>query len=88
MRKEDRIIDEKEIDRWPGTPCHIKPLFCTPHELQEDVAGIHRNFYSVPSMFRRLPMPLNTSAIASWVLNISQRRVSLNVEEENNFTAY
>jgi hypothetical protein len=30
-------------------------------------------------------MPLNTSAIASWVLNFSQRKVAT---EDNNFTAY
>jgi hypothetical protein len=47
--------------------------------------GIHRNFYSLPSIFRWLPMPLNTSAVASWVLNFQKRRVS---EEENHFTAY
>ena len=85
MRQQDRIIEEKEIGRWPGQPCHIKPLYCTPGELEREVLGIHRNFYSLPSIFRRLPMPLNTSAVASWVLNFQQRRVS---EEENHFTAY
>ena len=75
MRQQDRIIDEGGIGRWPGQPCHIKPLFCTPRELERDVQSIHRQFYSAPSMLRRLPMPLNISAIASWVLNFSQRRV-------------
>jgi hypothetical protein len=88
MRNQDRIIEESEIGRWPGQPCHIKPLYCTPMELQENVHGIHRNFYSFPSMVRRLPLPLNTSAIASWVLNFSQRRMAAHVDEEHNFTAY
>ena len=88
MRQQDRIIDEEGIGRWPGQPCHIKPLFCTPRELEEDVQEIHRKFYSFPSMFRRLPMPLNTSAIASWVLNFSQRKVSAHADSEHNFTAY
>jgi radical SAM superfamily enzyme YgiQ (UPF0313 family) len=88
MRKQDRIIEESEIDRWPSPTCHIKPLYCTPQELEQDVQGIHRNFYSLPSMFRRLPMPLNTSSIASWVLNFSQRRVSAHADEADNFTAY
>jgi hypothetical protein len=88
MRQQERIIEEKEIGRWPGQPCHIKPLFCTPDELQQDVHAIHRKFYSLPSIFRRLPMPLNTSTIASWVLNFSQRRVASHANEELNFTNY
>jgi radical SAM superfamily enzyme YgiQ (UPF0313 family) len=88
MRQEDRILDEPGIGRWPSQTCHIKPNFCTPQELEEDVRGIHKRFYSFPSMIRRLPMPVNTSAIASWVLNLSQRRVSAHPTREHNFTSY
>ena len=88
MRQEDRIIDEPEIGRWPGQPCHIKPKFCTPKELQQDVTAIHKNFYSFPSIVKRLPMPTSTSAIASWVLNLSQRSVAARSDEENHFTTY
>ncbi|HEY1790723.1 MAG TPA: radical SAM protein [Verrucomicrobiae bacterium] len=88
MRQQERIIEEKEIGRWPGQPCHVKPLYCTPQELQADVHGIHQKFYSLGSMFRRLPMPTSTSAIASWVLNFSQRRVTAHADSEHNFTAY
>ena len=88
MRQEERIVDEEEIGRWPGQPCHILPRFCTPRELQEQVQGIHRDFYNLSSMFRRLPLPLNTPAIASWVLNFAQRRVSAHADGELNFTAY
>ena len=88
MRQQNRIIDEHEIGRWPGQPCHIRPLYCTPRELQEDVQGIHRKFYSLPSMVRRLPLPVKTPAIASWMLNLSQRRVSDHFDGENNFTSY
>jgi radical SAM superfamily enzyme YgiQ (UPF0313 family) len=88
MRQQDRIIDEAEIGRWPGQPCHIKPLFCTPGELEQDVQRIHRDLYSFPSMFRRLPLPASTSAIASWVLNFSQRRVAAHADQGHNFTEY
>jgi radical SAM superfamily enzyme YgiQ (UPF0313 family) len=88
MRQQDRIINEREIGRWPGQPCHLKPLYCSPQELEEGVQRIHRRFYSLPSMIRRLPMPLNTSAIASWTLNLSQRRVAAHADTENHFTSY
>lgn len=88
MRQQNRIIDEAEIGRWPGQPCHIKPLYCTPQELQENILGIHKRFYSFRSMFRRLPMPINTSAIASWVLNFSQRGMAAHANEGHNFTSY
>ena len=88
MRQQDRVINESEIRRWPGQPCHIKPLYCSPLELEEDIQSMHRRFYSLPSMFRRMPMPLNTSAIASWTLNLSQRRVSAHVDKQNHFASY
>jgi radical SAM superfamily enzyme YgiQ (UPF0313 family) len=88
MLQQDRIIDESEIGRWPGEPCHIRPLHCTPSELEQQVQGIHRRFYSLPSMVRRLPLPVNTSAIASWVLNFSQRHAAAYADEESNFTGY
>jgi len=88
MRQQDRIIEESEIGRWPGQPCHIKPLYCTPEELEQDVLGIHQKFYTLPSMVRRLPMPLNTSAFASWMLNLSQRHVAAHAHEGHNFTWY
>ena len=88
MLQQDRIIDEHEVGRWPSQTCHIKPLYCSPNELERDVRGIHRRFYSLPSMIRRLPMPVNTSAIASWVLNFSQRKVTAHADSEHNFTSY
>ncbi len=86
MRQQNRILDEQEIGRWPGQPCHIKPLYCTPQELRRNVWDIHRKFYSLSSMIRRLPLPLTGSAIASWVLNLSQRRVGRHADTELNFT--
>jgi radical SAM superfamily enzyme YgiQ (UPF0313 family) len=88
MRQQNRILNEKDIDRWPGNPAHIVPLYCTPRELEEQVEGIHRRFYSFPSIFRRLPLPTSTSAVASWVLNFAQRKVGTDATEESNFTAY
>lgn len=88
MREQNRILNESEIGRWPGQPCHIQPRYCTPRELEQDVKQLYRQFYSLSSMVRRLPLPLSTPAIASWVLNFSQRHVAARPLEENNFTDY
>jgi len=37
---------------------------------------MYRQFYSLRSMFSRLPMPVNQSNIASWVINLSQRHLT------------
>jgi hypothetical protein len=88
IRQQDRVINESEIGRWPGQPRCIKPLYCSPRELEEHMQSMHRRFYSLPSMFRRLPVPFNTSAIASWTLNLSQHRVSAHVDKQNQFNSY
>ncbi len=88
MRRQNRILDEGEIGRWPGEPCHILPSYCTPGELERGVQRMYREFYSFPSMVRRLPLPLSASGITSWVLNFSQSRAAASPLEEDNFTAY
>ena len=75
MRQEGRILDEKHMRRTPGNVCDIKPLYCSPEELEENVQNMYDQFYSLPSMFRRLPAPATKSNIASWILNVSQRRM-------------
>jgi radical SAM superfamily enzyme YgiQ (UPF0313 family) len=88
MRQEKRILRETEIGRWPGQACHIQPRSCTPRELESQVQDLYRKFYGLPSMLRRLPLPLSTSAIASWALNLSHRRIASRPLEAGNFVAY
>jgi len=88
MLEEGRILNATEIGRWPGQPCHIVPQHCTPGELEQGVQGIQRQFYSFSSLLRRLPFPLTTSAIASWVLNLSQHRVVYSRNAEGDFSGY
>jgi radical SAM superfamily enzyme YgiQ (UPF0313 family) len=85
MAREGRIINQDEIGRWPGNFCHITPTYCTPQELEKHVADMHREFYSLSSMISRLRLPLSSSHIASWVINLSQRRLALDPEQADDF---
>ena len=75
MRQEGRILDERHMRRTPGNVCNIKPFYCSPEELEENVQNMYDQFYSLPSMLRRLPPPVTKCNIASWILNVSQRRM-------------
>ena len=89
MKGEDRILKLDEIGRMPGHTCHIKPTYCTPEELVQKVQGVYREFYSWKSILKRLPAPVTTSNIASWVLNLSQRKMAqLSDAVNNNFDAF
>jgi len=88
MKAEGRIIDIEEIGRWPGIKCHITPRHCTAAELEERVAAMYREFYSYRSMLARLPLPVTEAAIASWIINLSQRKVSLDPDRMENFDEY
>jgi hypothetical protein len=88
MRREDRIFDVQEIGRWPHDRCHIRPSYCTPQELEDNVQHLYREFYSLPSMLARLPPPLSQASIASWVLNFSQRRMAHAAAENRNFGTF
>lgn len=76
LRAEHRLIDETQLNRWPGSHCEIKPTYCSASELEECTRTMYDRFYSPWSMLRRLPLPVTKAHIASWVLNISQRRMS------------
>ena len=88
MRVENRIIDIDGIGRWPGIKCHIKPKDCAPAEMEEHVAAMYRKFYTYPSMLARLSLPVNESNIASWMINLSQRKVARAPEGIENFDDY
>jgi radical SAM superfamily enzyme YgiQ (UPF0313 family) len=75
MEAENRIVDAHHIGRWPGIVCYIKPKHYSPAELEEKVKKMYKDFYQFSSMLRRLPLPLTKAHIASWVVNLSQRKV-------------
>jgi len=88
MKREDRIIDIDHIGRWPGLTCYIRPTYCSPEELEERVKRIQKEFYSYGSMFARLPFPVTKANIASWVVNLSERKVSRAGGAVEDFDAY
>jgi len=89
MKSEDRILKLDEIGRWPGQSCYIKPQYCSPEEMVNNVQHIYREFYSWKSIVKRLPLPVTQANIASWVLNLSQRKMAqLSDEVNNNFDAF
>ncbi len=88
MRQAGRILNEAEIGRWPGRRCHIRPAYCSPEELEQEVQNLHRRFYSLPSILSRLPPPFTTANIDSWMLNISHHRTARNLRENMNFGTY
>ncbi|MGO8676271.1 MAG: B12-binding domain-containing radical SAM protein [Limisphaerales bacterium] len=88
MRSQGRILDEKEVGRWPGQICYLRPPYGTPASFENHVRNLYRDFYSLPSMVSRLPMPLTQSNIASWVINFSQRRMARGDRSLNNFDGY
>jgi radical SAM superfamily enzyme YgiQ (UPF0313 family) len=88
MKSQDRILNPEDIDRWPGQLCYIKPPYGTPRKFEGMVQQMYRSFYSLPSMFARLPMPITKSNVASWVINFSQRRMARAQDSGNNFDGF
>lgn len=88
MRSQQRIIDDADIGRWPELRCYIIPKQYTPAELEERVKSIHRSFYSVRSMLRRLPFPTSLSDLASWSINLSQRKMLRSRSNTLNFDEF
>src|ERR1035437_262468 len=88
LQSQGRILNSQDIDRWPGQLCYIKPPYGTATDLERNVEQTCRDFYSLPSMLSRLPMPLTKANIASWVINFSQRRMVQAGPDNNNFDGY
>ncbi|MFZ2447718.1 MAG: radical SAM protein [Syntrophobacteraceae bacterium] len=88
MDNEGRLIDPDNISRWPGIICYIKPKNSTPRELEKNVRRMYKEFYSLKSIFSRLPFPSSQSDLASWVVNLSQRKVSKGDISRENFENY
>jgi radical SAM superfamily enzyme YgiQ (UPF0313 family) len=75
MQSEGRLIDPGNIGRWPGLLCYFRPKHCTPGELEEKVRRMYREFYSLKSIIGRLGLPKSPADFASWMLNLSQRKM-------------
>ncbi len=83
MKEEGRIINIDDIGRWPGIKCYIRPAYCAPEELEDYVKWMYKRFYSVTSIIKRLPLPVTQANIASWIINLSQRRIAFSDTAEN-----
>lgn len=88
LQSEGRILNHPDIDRWPGQFCHIRLPSGTPAVLERNVERMHRDFYSLRSIFSRLSLPVTKANLASWVINLSQRRVARAEQSRNNFDGY
>ena len=90
MKEQDRILRLEDIGRFPGEFCHIKPKNFTAEELESNVQDLYLKFYSWKSMLQRLPMPVSQGNIASWIVNVSQRKLAQRSRGNynNNFDAY
>jgi radical SAM superfamily enzyme YgiQ (UPF0313 family) len=88
MKREGRITNYEDIDRWPGQACYIQPPYGSPAALEQNVKKMYRDFYSLPSIISRMSLPVTKSNIASWVINISQRRMANVGPANNNFDGY
>ncbi len=84
MKKDDRILRLEDIGRFPGEFCHLKPKNFSAEEIEKNVQDMYVKFYSWKSMLKRLPPPVTQSNIASWVVNISQRRLTQRSQGDNN----
>ena len=88
MKAEGRIIDEPNMDRWPGVCCYFRPVNFLPEELVSEVKQMQRDFYSWPSIARRLRIPRTISHFASWNVNLTQRKVARHSDSMNEFIEF
>jgi len=88
MLEQGRLVNIEELGRVPGQYCMIKPQNYTAGELERSIEQMYRKFYSYRSILFRLPPPTSMSSIASWVINVSQRRMAREGMTRNNFDAY
>lgn len=88
LRRPSLLDRFKQGRRWPAQTCYIRPAYCSLEELEQSVQILYRQFYSLPSIFSRLPLPISTGGVASWMLNFSQRHMVRNTSENVNFSDY
>ena len=88
FKEEERLIDEANMERWPGLSCHFKPLNFTPDELVRRIMKIRHDFYTTRSAIRRLPVPYKEAHFASWNLHFLQRKVTAHMDSMRDFTEF
>ena len=88
FKEEGRLLDEANMERWPGLSCHFKPLHFTPDELVRRIMKIRRDFYTTGSAIRRLPVPYRQAHFASWNLHFLQRKVVAHMDSMRDFTEF
>lgn len=88
MKADGRIIDEPNMERWPGVCCHFRPLRLSPEDLVSQVRKLQRDFYSLRSIARRLRIPRAESDFASWNVNLLQRKVAIHSDTMNEFSEF
>ena len=88
FKADGRLVDEENMERWPGLSCHFKPLRYGPEELVRRVAKIRRDFYTLGSAARRLPVPYKEAHFASWNLHFLQRKVATHLDSMRDFTEF
>jgi len=88
FKEEGRLIDEENMERWPGLSCHFQPLRFSPDELVRRIMKIRRAFYSTGSAIRRLPVPYKEAHLASWNLHFLQRKVVTHFDSMRDFTEF
>ena len=88
MKADDRIIDEPNMERWPGVCCHFRPLQMSGEELVAHVQKLQRDFYSLRSITQRLRIPRTLADFASWNVNLTQRKVALHSDTMNEFSEF
>ncbi len=85
MMAAGQVLDDAALGRAPGIKCDIDPPYGTPAEMEQRIRDTYGRFYSLPSMIRRLPAPFTKANIASWILNLSQRRMARSDKAAKNF---
>lgn len=88
MNADGRLLDEENMERWPGLSCHFKPLRYAPEELVHRVGKIRRDFYSLGSALRRLPFPRREADFASWNVNLLQMKVAAHLDTMRDFSEF
>jgi radical SAM superfamily enzyme YgiQ (UPF0313 family) len=88
FKAEGRLLDEENMERWPGLSCHFRPLRFSPDELVRRVARIRRDFYRHRSALRRLPIPRRESHFAAWNLHFLQRKVATHIDSMRDFSEF
>jgi len=88
LKEERRLIDEVNMERWPGLSCHFQPLHFTPDGLVRRIMKIRHDFYSTRSAIHRLPIPYKEAHFASWNLHFLQRKVTAHMDSMRDFTEF